>query len=447
MKIKIKKGLDLNIAGEVKNPENIIKVTSNKIAIYPDDFEGFIPKTCVSVGDHVAVGDSLMYHKLDDSIRLVSPVSGTVSAIVRGERRHIDCIVVEQDGTNDKRRFSDFQDYNSLKSQMLVKILAEAGFLAMMRRRPFADIPSTETLPRDIFVTAFDSAPLANNRQWTDDDIKSMQAGASLLSKVTIGKVYLSSRPGSLPDLKDVVNVTVEGPHPAGLAGVQIANIKPVNKGETVWTLSAETMWRIGQMIRFGTFDPTTYVTVCGSCVHEPYIAQTIIGVQVARLIENQRVNTDRHLRFISGNVLTGIAVDASADYLHFPYTQLTVIPEGDDVDEFMGWASLSPGKMSVSPSFPGGLFKRVFKPDARIGGGRRAMIMSGEYDRVLPMDIMSEYLIKAIQSNNIENMEQLGIYEVAPEDFALAECICSSKMPLQSIVRDGLNFLKKELQ
>jgi len=185
---------------------------------------------------------------------------------------------------------------------------------------------------------------------------------------------------------------------------------------------------------------------VTGPEVAAPTLVRTICGASVDS-IAGKLIPTDgRHLRVISGNVFTGTVVDADG-YLRYPYRQITVIPEGDDVDEFMGWASLSPSKMSQSRSFPGHFLGRLFRPDARINGGRRAMIMSGEYDKMIPMDILPEYLVKAILSKNIEDMEKLGIYEVAPEDFAAAEYADTSKLPLQQIVRDGLDYLRKELQ
>lgn len=442
MEIKIKKGLDLRIEGKVEDTENVTDVSTDHVAVYPDDFEGFIPKTEVRVGDHVCLGDALLHDKNDERIKLVSPISGQVTAIERGERRHIDRIIVTADSTaNDAKHFSTKWD----TADEALGLLAESGLLAFVRQRPYAIVPSVGVRPHDIFVTAFDSAPLAVDRQWTPADKSTLEAGAALLAAVTTGKVYLSVRPGSsLPDLNHIERVTVRGPHPAGLPGVQAANIAPVCKGRTIWTLTAETMWRIGRLLTTGIFDSNTAVAVTGSAVAKTGIVSTTIGASLDVVLKDRLKETDSHLRVISGNVLTGVKADG---YLRYPYTQVTVIPEGDDVDEFMGWASFSPSKMSVSPTYPGRLLHRIFAPDARINGGRRAMIMSGEYDRVLPMDILAEYLIKAIDGRDIEGMENLGIYEVAPEDFALAECLDSSKLPLQRIVREGLDYLRKELE
>lgn len=447
MRLKIKKGLNLRLEGAVVNQaaRQPVTIQADLVAVIPDDFEGFIPKTDVRVGQKVSLGESILHHKNDPRIKLVSPVGGTVVAIERGERRHIERVVIERDkdfNTN-SRQF----DINALSGLSAVEWLAENGLLAMIRRRPYADIPRADILPRDIFVTGFDSAPLAVSRVWSDGDLNDLQCGASILSRITTGKVYVCSRNSEVPNLHDVENVAVSGPHPACLPGVQAAQIAPVNKGETIWTLSADTMWRIGRLALTGRFDASTVVAVTGSCVEKPCLVKTTVGASVEPILKNNLKPHDFNIRVISGNVLTGTAVDPISGFLHFPYTQITVIPEGDDVDEFMGWASISPAKMSVNPSFPGWLFRRFYRPDARINGGRRAMIMSGEYDRVVPMDILVEYLIKAILSRNIEQMEKLGIYEVAPEDFALAEFVDSSKLPLQQIVRQGLDFLRKELE
>lgn len=448
MKLKIKKGLNLRLQGEVALPSESTVIPVRRIAISPDDFEGFIPKTEVKAGDTVAVGQPIMHHKSDVRIKLVSPVAGVVTAVERGERRHIERIVIEKrDTPGDDNAFRlDTADCDS--PEKLTEILAQAGLLAFIRRRPYADVPKTDIRPRDIFVSAFDSAPLAVDRQWNDSDTEPLKKGFEVLAAITTGKVYVSRRKdGRFPRFDNIADVEVSGPHPAGLPGVQAANISPVNKGETVWTLSADTVRRIGVLFLSGRFDSETLVTVCGSRIDRPYVARTVIGAEIEPLLAGRIDNKGKHKRIISGNVLTGIKIADGDRYLHFPYTQITVIPEGDDVDEFMGWASLSPSKMSVSPSFPGLLFRKRFNPDARINGGRRAMIMSGEYDRVLPMNIYAEYLLKAIKSRDISNMEKLGIYEVAPEDFALAECIDSSKQPLQQIVREGLDFLRKELE
>jgi Na+-transporting NADH:ubiquinone oxidoreductase subunit A len=445
MNITLKKGLDLNISGKITDlAVNVVK--ANTCAIVPDDFNGFVPKLDVKEGDTVKVGSPLMHDKAQPDLLLVAPLSGTVKEIVRGERRKIMRVVIAGDNKDDAL---DFNVSNISTRQDVINLLGNSGLLASFRRRPYDTVPKLDIVPRDIFVTTFDTAPLALSldMQLGDDAKDLLTRAVKALSLVTSGKIYISrSSVSNLPDIEGAVNVIIDGRHPAGNVGSQIAAISPVNKGETVWTLDIVTLYKFGKLLATGHLDTTTIVGLCGPEVKNCKVFKTTIGAELKPLIQGNLADDNRHQRIISGNVLTGTAVDAD-EYLRAPYRQISVIAEGDDVDEFMGWASLSPKKMSVSKSFPGHFLHKLFSPDARILGGRRAMIMSGEYDKVIPMDIMAEYLLKAIISRDIDEMEQLGIYEVAPEDFALAEYVDTSKMPLQQIVRDGLDYLRKELE
>ncbi len=442
-KLKIRKGLDIKMAGGVDDLAAVDAPQSASYAIIPDDFIGFVAKPAVKEGDKVSAGAPLLYDKRDEALKLVSPVTGTVEAIVRGERRKILRVVVKPDGGNDRLTHAV-----SVKDEAEARnLLKNSGLWAMMRQRPYDIVPNPDAVPRDIFVTAIDSAPLAVCPAAYYNDTATLEAAVALLSKMTRGKIYVGRRAdGLLADISGAEMVDVEGPHPSGNAGVLIANISPVNKGETVWTLDLATLWRIGRLLLTGSVDFTDYVALTGSEVKAPKVMRTVIGAAIASLTDGQLVPATHHQRIISGNVLTGVTVGTDG-YLRYPYRQITVIPEGDDVDEFMGWASLSPSKMSQSRTFPGKFLGRVFRPDARLLGGRRALIMSGEYDRYMPMDIMAEYLLKAIIGRDIEKMEKLGIYEVAPEDFALGEYADTSKTEAQKIVREGLDYLRKELE
>lgn len=443
-KLTIRKGLDIKMAGGLTDLEAVDAPRSASNAVIPDDFNGFVPKPAVKEGDRVKAGDPLLFDKRDSELKLVSPVSGTVEAIVRGERRKILRVVVtpDADGASERAEFQRGEDEASVR-----RLLKNSGLWAMMRQRPYDIVPNPESVPRDIFVTAIDSAPLAACPAAYYNDSEALEAAVAMLAMTTRGKIYVGRRSDSgIADIKGAEMVDVGGPHPAGNAGVLIANIAPVNKGETVWTLDLATLWRIGRLALTGSVDFTDYVALTGSEVVKPKVWRTVIGATVGSLTEGQLAADGRHQRIISGNVLTGVTVAADG-YIRYPYRQITVIPEGDDVDEFMGWASLSPRKMSESRTFPGKFFGKMFRPDARLLGGRRAFIMSGEYDRYMPMDIMPEYLLKAIIGRDIEKMEKLGIYEVAPEDFALGEYADTSKTEAQKIVREGLDYLRKELE
>lgn len=445
MKIKLKKGLKLNLSGAISNSQKIEEIISSTVAICPDDYPGFTPKVCIHEGDSVSVGSALLYDKSHPDIKLVSPVAGTVRAIIRGERRKIlrvEIAVAPKEATNCEKPKAT----NGAEAR---RILAEAGFLALIHQRPFDIIASTEGEVRDIFVTTFDCAPLASPHTMMPPffNNEDYEAGVALLKLITKGKVYIShDHLWTFGDIKGAEMVEFIGAYPASNPGVQAANIAPVNKGETIWTLDYATLGRIGKYVRTGIADWHSLIAITGPEVSKPTLVKATIGSTIKSILANRLNEADHHRRIISGNVLTGIGVTED-DYLHYPYRQITVIAEGDDKDEFMGWASLSASKMSESRSFPSYYSNKPFVPDARINGGRRAIIMSGEYDKYVPMDILPEYLIKAILAQDIENMEKLGIYEVAPEDFAAAEYADTSKLPLQAIVREGLDFLKKETE
>ena len=439
--IKIKKGLDIPLKG-MPSGDITEDTETSRYAICPDDFPGPVWKSTVKPGDEVNIGTPLLKDKNDSGICLVSPVKGKVTDVNRGERRHINYIEVE----SHEHAYSLQADLKADSPEKIKEALMKSGLWAMMRQRPYDIVPDPETRPRDIFISAFDTAPLAGDI--LDTELAPYLAkGVEALRSLTDGKVYLGIRPGQKIDAPAAIITEFEGPHPAGNVGPQIAAIKPVNKGETVWTLDAATAARIGLLCEKGILDVHTTVAVTGPMVKDPHLVKTIIGASVSSLLKGN-LSSEQGIRIISGNVLTGIKVTREG-FLHYPYRQITVIAEGDDADEFMGWASINPNKYSVKRSFPAFL-KGLTKPfdfDARIKGGKRAMILSGEYDKVFPFDIYPEYLIKAIMAGDIDRMEKLGIYEVAPEDFALPEFVDTSKIELQKIVKEGLANLRKELE
>lgn len=445
--LNIKKGLDLKIAGAPKgNPIKAKRVNPERVAIVPDDFPGLSLKPCVKPGDKVVAGGAVMIDKNCPDLALITPTGGIVEEVNRGERRKLMYISIIPDKNDETVKFDASE---VISAEDAAKLLMKSGLWAMIRQRPYDIVPHPGSVPRDIYVSCMDTAPLAGDfDELLASKAKELEAGVKFLSKLTQGEIYITRKEGSqIPDIAGASMITICGQHPAGNVGVAIANTKPVNKGETVWTMDGFTLARIGTMAQTGEIDFSTTVAITGSEVENPGYVITLPGADIKSLVNGNIKQTEGHKRYISGNVLTGQNVGLDG-FLRAPYRQVTVIPEGDDVTEFMGWASLSPKKMSTSRSFPGHfLLKKLFKPDARLLGGRRAMIMSGEYDKVVPMDIMTEYLIKAILSRNIEQMEALGIYEIAPEDVSVAEYVCTSKMPLQAIVREGLDYLRKELE
>ncbi len=447
--INLRKGLNLNLRGAL--PDNLVKaeIAPVRVAVIPDDFPGFLPKLEVKEGDCIVAGAPLLHDKNDVDLKLVSPAAGKVEAVVRGARRKIERVVVAVDMTVDAE--SDTRVKHDISSVStpdgLKRLLKTSGLMAMIRRRPYDIVPQPGDSPRDIFVTAMDSAPLAPSLA---DAVKGLERelaeAVNALKNLTTGNIYIGvEKDSGFPDIPGAEIVEFVKLHPAGNVGVQIANIAPVNKGEVVWTLDIVTLVRIGMLLLNGMVDCSALVAETGSEVRTPRMISTLVGADIASLLKANVDDDGRHHRIIAGNVLTGVT-ESMDGYLHYPYRQITVIPEGDDVDEFMGWASMSPSKMSVNRSFIGHFLNRAFNPDARLNGGRRAMIMSGEYDKVMPIDILPEYLIKAILAKDIDKMEALGIYEVAPEDFALAEYVDPSKLELQKIVRDGLDYLRSEV-
>lgn len=443
--IKIKRGLDIPLAGEASGRITEDKVT-REYGIVPDDYPGYKWKCVVKPGDKVSAGDPLLIDKETGRLSLTSPVSGTVGEVRRGERRKILVVTVtkdsEADGTSATIQGFPFKTPDAIKES-----ICKSGIWSLMRQRPYDIVPSTEVPPRDIFITAFDSSPLAPALYQSVDKDK-LQAGIDALKKLTEGKVYIGFREGESLSLQNCEIIEVGGPHPSGNVGVQIEKISPVNKGDTVWTMDITTLRRIGELMTTGTIDYHTLVAVTGPEAIDPHIVSTLAGANLKTLLEGFIPANADDLRIISGNVLTGTKEEINDGFLRYPYRQITIIKEGAHRDEFMGWASMNPTKYSVKHTFPAFLrgLSKPFPFDARIKGGHRAMILSGEYDKVFPMDIYPEYLLKAILSKDIDKMEQLGIYEVAPEDFALPEFVDTSKIELQKAVREGLDYLRNEI-
>ena len=444
--VKISKGLNINLKGAPV--EEMTSVETPKFyALMPADFTRVTPKVVVKPEDTVKAGDALFVDKNIPELQFVSPVSGKVVAVNRGERRRVLSVVVESDGKFESVECKA-KDVLSLSAEDVKADLLKAGLFAFMRQRPYDVIADPKDAPRAIYVSAFDSKPLAVSFEvalkGNEDDFQTGLDALSRIAPVHLG-ICACQKATALVVAKNVKTTIFEGPHPAGNVGVQINKTAPVNKGEIVWTIGAEEVIFIGRFFNKGKVDFTRTIALAGSEVKNPSYSKVILGAQLTNILAG-RLNNKYENRIIDGNVLTGKKTTADG-YLGAFSTEVTVIPESMNDAEMLGWAMPRFGMYSTSRSYFSWLFpKRKYTIDARIKGGERHMIMSNEYDKVFPMDIYPEYLLKAIITGNIDKMEQLGIYEVAPEDFALCEFVDSSKLELQRIVREGLDKLRAEM-
>ena len=443
--IKLRKGLDINLKGKA-NFETIRRIDSSEIALVPDSFGGVTPKVIVREGDCVKAGDALFVDKKYPEMKFASPISGTVKAVVRGDRRKVLYVKVKADET---QQFVDFgiKDIEKLDGRAIKEALLASGLFSFIQQLPYAVTTTPDTMPKAIFVSAFRDMPLALDFEMElKGNEKDFQTGLTALSKIQ--KTYLGlsvhQTASALVNAKDVEINVFDGKCPAGNVGVQVNHIDPINKGEVVWTIDPAAVIFFGRLFNTGKVDLRRVIAVAGSEVKNPSYAEILVGTPLSKVLDGQLKSTE-HVRIINGNPLTGRKTTLE-DFVGAHTSEVTVIPEGDDVNEFLGWILPRTNLFSVSKSYFSWLMgKKTYNLDARIKGGERHMIMSGEYDKVLPMDIYGEYLIKAIIAEDIDKMEQLGIYEVSPEDFAVAEFVDSSKLELQKIVRNGLDMLRKE--
>ena len=419
--IKLRKGLDISIEGKAK--EELVSISKPKLfSLIPDDYVGVVPKVAVKEQEVVKAGTPLLFDRNNFDIKIVSPVSGVVKQIERGARRKIMNIIIEADA---EQQFVDFEVKNltDLSAEEIIQTLLKSGLFAFLKERPYDVVANPSVKPKAIFISTFDTNPLARNFEVAlkgEEDV--FQYGIDVLAKLAKVHLGVSAKQTSnaLTGAKNASVTLFDGPHPAGNVGVQIHHVSPINSGETVWTIDPEAVLFVGRLFKTGKVDFTRTIAIAGSEVDNPCYAKMIIGSQLTSLFEEKVKDNTKLLRYISGNVLTGRKISKDA-FLGAMHTEVTVIPEGDDVHELFGWAMPRFNQYSVNRSYLTWLLpKKNYTFDARIKGGYRHMIMSNEYDKVLPMDILPEFLIKAIIANDIDRMEQLGIYEVAPEDFAL---------------------------
>lgn len=444
--IKLKKGLDIKIAGKASDKIVSLKAPS-EVGISPVDFHGITPKVAVKVGDTVKIGTPIFFDKRHPEVKIVSPISGTITDVIRGERRRLLKIIIQNDELQTSETFEPI-NLNADRQTILSAVLS-AGFGSMIKQRPYDVVMNPEITPKAIFVSAFDTAPLANDYSISlKGKEKAIQNGLNVLQTLTSGKVYYSINSSTSEALKNMKNVEInqfDGAHPCGNVGVQINHLSPINKDENVWSMNLQDLALLGQFAETGKIELTKTIALVGPEVSNPHYISTCIGTPIKNIITNE-LSDKRTLRLINGNVLSGKQTSQDS-YLSIQANELSVIAEGNDVDEIFGWMMPRLNKFSMSNSIPGRFLRKTFDFDARILGGKRAFIMSGEYEKVFPMDILPEQLIKAMIAKNIDRMEQLGAYEVAPEDFALCEYVCTSKIEVQSIVREALDYMRKELE
>jgi len=445
--VKIRKGLDIHLKGKASTGKHVEVLSSGMYALVPSSFVGLKPKVVVKEGDHVLAGEPLFVDKLSQEVRCASPVSGVVEQVLRGERRKVLYVKVKAD---QEQSYHDYgkHDVTTMTGDAVKSLLLESGLFAYINQLPYAVVASPSSSPKAIFVSALRDMPLAADFEAElQGNETAFQTGLTALSKmapVFLGIGAAQSSP-ALTQAKDVTVTVFEGPCPAGNVSVQVNHISPVNRGEVVWTVDPSAVIFIGRLMLTGKVDLHRIIAVAGSQVKEPTYANVLVGTQIGDILK-ERLLTNQHVRILNGNPLTGVKCGMD-DYLGAHTSEVTVIPEGDDRDEMLGWIAPRTSDFSVSRSYFSWLQGKhhEYDLDARVKGGERHMIMSGEYDKVLPMDIYGEYLIKALIAGDIDRQEQLGIYEVSPEDFALAEFVDSSKLPLQKIVRQGLDILRKE--
>ena len=444
--IRIKKGLDIKLVGEAEQVTTDIS-TGGSYAVRPEDFHGIIPKLIAREGSEVKAGEALFHSKSDERILFASPVSGKVTEIVRGAKRKILSLNILAD---DKQVFHDFGkvDVNTMSAEEVKNHLLSSGCWPFIKQRPYDVIANPNQAPKSIFISAYASAPLAANYDYTLAGRENeLQAAVDAIAKLTSGKVHVSVGKNSnspLSGLKNVELHTVSGPHPSGNVGTQISKIDPINKGEVVWTITPQDLVVIGELFLTGIFNLKRTIALTGSKFKKPAYVTATAGTQISKIVGSNLENDNT--RIISGNVLTGKAVDIDG-FLDYYGNQITAIPEGDDY-EFFGWNKPVFDKISPSRSltfswlFP----KKKYDLDTNTNGEHRAFVVTGSYEEVFPMDIYPLQLLKASMYKDLDELENLGGYEVAPEDFALTEFICVSKQPHQKILREALDLMKEEL-
>ena len=440
--IKLCKGLDIKLVGKAETRlENAPMAKS--YAVSPLDYENVTPKLLVKVGDKVEAGSALFFDKNNPRILFTSPVSGVVSAINRGEKRKLLNVAIEPDAAQVYKQLT-VVDVAKAERSAIVEMLLESGLWTRIVERPYGVIANPDATPKAIFVSAFDSAPLAPDYNFILKEEKAaIEAGMAVLARLTDGKVHLSARKGDegfMAEVKGVEYHTFSGKHPVGNVGVQIHHIDRIAKGDIVWTVNIQDVAMIGRLVMGGKLDMSKTIAVAGSEAQAPCYKRVIAGAAVESIVGEVKDG----VRVISGDVLTGVAT-AKDGYLAANANMVTLIPEGDKY-EFMGWAMPRFHRFSVSGAYFSWLFpKKSYQLDTNTNGEERPFVVTGLYEKYLPMDVYVSYLLKACLCKDLDKMENLGLYEVLPEDLALCEFVDPSKINMQQILRDGINLMIKE--
>ena len=444
--IRIKKGLDIKLVGEAEKVTTNISLSSI-YAVKPEDFHGITPKLVAKEGTEVKAGQTLFYSKSDERILFPSPVAGKITEVVRGARRKVLAIKIAANAKND---FVDFgtKEPSKMSADEIKTHLFESGCWPFIKQRPYDVVANPNQTPKSIFISAYASSPLAADLTYTlEGKDKEIDTAIEAISKLTPGKVHVSvgkTQKTLFDNIKGIELHKVSGPHPSGNVGTQISKIDPINKGEVIWTISPQDLVVIGELLLTGKFNLTRTIAITGSKINKPQYITAISGATVSDLLKDN-FNND-NTRIISGNVLTGTEVKEDG-FIGYYDNQITAIPEGDDY-EFFGWNKPVFNKISPSRALTFSWLSPNKKYDlnTNTNGEHRAFVVTGSYENVFPLDIYPMQLLKAFMYKDLDEMEALGGYEVAPEDFALTEFICVSKQPHQKIIREGLDLMREEL-
>ncbi len=445
--IRIKKGLSINLVGGAEQTTSKA-VLSNVYAINLDDFHGITPKMLVKQGAEVKAGEALFYNKDREDMLFVSPVSGELIEIQRGARRKILTLKILADKTQEQLTHTAL-DVKTASAAAVKAHLLKVGCWPYIKQRPYDIVADPDSTPKAIFISGYGTAPLAADPDYVLQGKEAeMQAALTALGKCTPGKVHVSvgtNGNSPLAKLEGIELHKISGPHPAGLVGTQINKIDPINKGELVWTVAPQDLVMIGEALLKGVFNPERIVALVGSSVKKPKYYATKIGTEISTFLYASGVN-EENIRVINGDVLTG-AKSSPDGYLGFYNNTVSAIPEGDDYD-FFGWNKPIFNKISSTRALTFSWLqpKKKYKLDTNTNGEHRAFVVTGQYEAVFPLDIYPMQLLKACMVKDLDEMEQLGLYEVAPEDFSLTEFICISKQPHQQIIREGLDLMYKEI-